>query len=135
DSPLIERKRLLQQLLARVPAGSPLLYSDHVVGHGDVFYKQACERGVEGIVSKLADAVYRSERTRTWLKVKCSRRQEFVIAGITEPAGSRSGLGALLLAVHDAEGTLRYAGKEIGRAPRRERVEIDVRCEGFGRTK
>jgi len=111
DSPLIERKRLLQQLLARVPAGSPLLYSDHVVGHGDVFYKEACERGVEGIVSKLADAVYRSERTRTWLKVKCSRRQEFVIAGFTEPAGSRSGLGALLLAVHDAEGTLRYAGK------------------------
>jgi bifunctional non-homologous end joining protein LigD len=111
ESTLVERKRLLQQLLARVPSGSLLLYSDHVVGHGEVFYKEACQRGVEGVVSKRADAAYRSQRTRSWLKVKCSRRQELVIAGFTEPAGSRSGLGALLLAVHDTDGTLRYAGK------------------------
>ena len=54
---------------------------------------------------------YESGRTRTWLKVKCTRRQEFVVVGCTEPSGSRVGLGALLLGAHDDEGVLRYAGK------------------------
>ncbi len=57
------------------------------------------------------DAPYRSERSEAWVKVKCSRRQEFVVAGFTDPEGSRVGLGALLLGAHDAAGTLRYAGK------------------------
>ncbi|HVH06947.1 MAG TPA: non-homologous end-joining DNA ligase [Myxococcota bacterium] len=108
--PLLERKEALRKLVSR--AKSPLLhYSDHVIGDGAAFFAAACRSGVEGIVSKRADAPYRAARTRAWLKVKCSKRQEFVIVGFTEPSGSRVGLGALLLAVNDADGALRFAGK------------------------
>lgn len=72
----------------------------------------ACGLGLEGIMAKRADAPYVSRRTRTWLKVKCSLRQEFVIVGYTKPRGARKHLGALLMAVHDEKaGPLRYAGK------------------------
>jgi bifunctional non-homologous end joining protein LigD len=110
-APLVERKRLLQQLLARAPEGGTLRYSDHVQGQGSAFMDVACRSGAEGIVSKRADAPYVSKRTRTWLKIKCSKRQEFVIVGFTDPAGSRTGIGALLLGARDEEGALRYAGK------------------------
>jgi bifunctional non-homologous end joining protein LigD len=66
---------------------------------------------VEGVVSKRVDSPYRAGRTRAWLKIKCTRRQEFVIAGFTDPGGSREAFGALLLAATDAEGALRYCGK------------------------
>jgi bifunctional non-homologous end joining protein LigD len=105
------RKEVLRALFDQVPAGSPLRFSDHQTGGGPAFFAEACRSGVEGIVSKRADAPYRSRRSRAWLKVKCTRRQELVIAGFTEPAGSRTGLGALLLAAHDDGGALRYAGK------------------------
>lgn len=108
---LLARKALLRRVLAPLPAKSPLRFSDHVAGQGPAVLAEACRRGAEGIVSKRADAPYRSGRGRTWLKVKCARRQELVIAGFTDPAGSRSGFGALVLAAHDADGTLRYAGK------------------------
>ena len=92
-------------------SASPLRYSDHVRGDGAAFFERACESGVEGVVSKRADARYESGRTRTWLKTKCTRRQELVVVGWSEPSGSRVGLGALLLGAHDDEGVLRYAGK------------------------
>jgi bifunctional non-homologous end joining protein LigD len=111
DVPLLERKRLLRALLARAPSGSPLRFSDHLLGRGPDFYAAACGTGLEGIVSKRVDSPYRAGRTRSWLKIKCSRRQEFVIVGFTKPGGSRVGLGALLLGAHDAEGALRYCGK------------------------
>jgi len=109
--PLVERKLALQQLLAHVAGDSILKYNDHVRGHGQAFFAEVCDSGLEGVVSKRADAPYRSGRSRSWLKVKCSRRQEFVIVGFTDPSGSRVGLGALLLGAHDAEGELRYTGK------------------------
>jgi bifunctional non-homologous end joining protein LigD len=105
------RKEVLRALIDQAPARSPLRFSDHQAGGGPAFFAEACRSGVEGIVSKRADAPYRSRRSRSWLKVKCSLRQELVIAGFTEPAGSRTGLGALLLAVRDPRGSLRYAGK------------------------
>lgn len=110
-APLIERKRLLRQLLARGPSGAPLRYSDDVHGRGAAFFEAACKRGVEGIVSKRADAPYGAGRSRAWLKVKCLQRQEFVIVGFTAPARSRVGFGALLIGAHDADGALRYCGK------------------------
>lgn len=67
--------------------------------------------GLEGIIAKRADAVYESRRTRTWIKLKCGLRQEFLIVGYTKPQGARTGFGALLLAVHGRGGKLRYAGK------------------------
>jgi bifunctional non-homologous end joining protein LigD len=110
-APLAERKRLLRQLLARLPARAPLRYSGELRGRGPAVLAEACKSGLEGIVSKRADAPYRSGRSRSWLKAKCQKRQEFVVVGWTEPAGSRTGFGALLLGAHDAKGALRYCGK------------------------
>jgi bifunctional non-homologous end joining protein LigD len=110
--PLVERKRALAELWKSVPASarSVLRTSDHVVGQGAAFFRTACDLGVEGIVSKRADAPYRAGRGRDWLKVKCLKRQEFVIVGFTDPGGSRSHFGALLLAVRGERGFV-YAGR------------------------
>lgn len=105
--PLLERKRRLKTLLGD---DARLRYTDHVQGRGPAFHAQACQSGLEGIISKRAGAPYRSGRGRDWLKIKCVQRQEFVIVGYTDPAGSRKGLGALLLGVHE-DGELVYAGK------------------------
>ena len=106
---LSERKRLLEALLEC--SGTLLRYSPDVRGSGGEVYRQACSMSLEGIVSKRLDSAYGSGlRTRNWVKVKCSLRQEMVIGGFTDPQGSRSGFGALLLGVH-ANGKLRYAGK------------------------
>lgn len=106
--PQLERKELVRDLLAG--AGPPLRYSDHVVGQGQAFHAQACELGLEGIISKRASAPYRGGRGSDWLKVKCVRDQEFVVGGFTEPAGSRAGLGALHMGAWDGD-RLVYRGK------------------------
>jgi len=108
--PLIERKALLAELLESVDRRSPLRYSDHIEGNGDAFFKQACAHGVEGIVSKLANSPYESTRSRNWLKVKCIKRQEFVIAGYTPSEKGLPGFGSLVLGVYD-QGKLMYAGR------------------------
>ncbi|MGB7481209.1 MAG: DNA ligase D [Burkholderiaceae bacterium] len=108
--PLVERKQLLQTLLA-ASAGAPLQYSDHVRGDAPQVFTHACMHALEGIVAKRADAPYTGGRSQGWLKVKCLRRQEFVIGGYTDPAGSREQFGALLLGVHGDDGRLRYVGK------------------------
>jgi bifunctional non-homologous end joining protein LigD len=99
----------LAELFERVPEGSPLHYSDHIEGNGAAMFKQACKFGIEGIVSKLADSRYESTRSRNWLKIKCLRRQEFVIAGYTL---SDKGIpfSSLILGVYD-KGKLIYAGR------------------------
>lgn len=106
---LTARKEALGRLLGR--GAGAIRYSPHVVGGGPAAHRRACRGGLEGIVSKQIDAPYVAGRTRTWVKVKCVKGQEMVIGGFTEPAGSRVGLGALLLGVHDARGRLHYAGK------------------------
>jgi bifunctional non-homologous end joining protein LigD len=113
-SPLRERKNILRQILKPVrtkKALNALRCSEHWIGQGNKLFEESCRQGLEGIVSKRADLPYRSGRGRDWLKVKCSKNQEFVIGGFTEPAGSRSGLGALLVGVYDASGNLLYAGR------------------------
>lgn len=105
-----ERKVLLRAALAGAGPASPLRYSDHVVGSGAAFLAQACAARVEGIISKRRQAPYRAGRTRDWLKVKCTREQEFIVVGYTEPAGSRQGLGALLLGLNSPEG-IRFSGR------------------------
>jgi bifunctional non-homologous end joining protein LigD len=108
-APLRERKARLQQLLANTAA--PLQYSDHQVGRGPEFHAKACEMGVEGIVSKRADAPYVPGNRGLWLKTKCLNREEFVVVGWTDPEGARPWLGSLLLAYYDADGRLVYAGR------------------------
>lgn len=108
--PLTQRKAGLQALLANVPAGGPLLYSDHQAGEGPAVFRKACEMGLEGIVSKRADAHYRSGRSRSWLKVKCGQGQEFVIVGWRPSRKPGRPFSSILLAVHE-DGALRYAGR------------------------
>jgi bifunctional non-homologous end joining protein LigD len=107
--PLRERKRLLAELFERVDESSPLRFSDHIEGNGTQFFEEACKHGIEGIVSKLADSPYESTRSRNWQKIKCLKRQEFVIAGYTL---SDKGLpfSSLVLGVYD-KGKLIYAGR------------------------
>jgi bifunctional non-homologous end joining protein LigD len=99
---LAQRKALLATLLAGVPApfARTIRLSDHVIGQGPAFLAQAVRMGLEGIVSKQRNAPYRAGRSRTWLKMKCIQRQEFVVVGFTDPKGTRSLLGALLLATY-----------------------------------
>jgi bifunctional non-homologous end joining protein LigD len=106
-APLLERKVLLRSIIGDF---GPIRFSDHVVGHGDQMFEQACRANLEGIISKRVDAPYRPGRGGDWLKVKCIREQEFVITGYTDPSGSRPGLGALLLGVYGSDG-LEFCGK------------------------
>jgi bifunctional non-homologous end joining protein LigD len=100
--PLIERKKILQQLLP--PDDLILRYSDHVIGKGKDFYKEALKKGLEGIMAKRVDSIYEiGRRTADWLKVKVNKRQEVVIAGFTVPRKTRKFFGALLLGVYDGD--------------------------------
>lgn len=107
--PLTERKRLLREIVGK--GKGVMAFSDHVVGAGEKVQRDACRLGLEGIVSKLGTSAYVSGRSRTWVKVKCHKRQEFVIVGYTPPAGKREHFGSLLLAAHDDKGKLVYTGK------------------------
>jgi bifunctional non-homologous end joining protein LigD len=111
-TPLVERKALLARIVPPHGGGKALLrYSDHVAGGGESVERHACKLHLEGIICKRADAPYTSARTRDWLKVKCTRRQEFVIVGWTPPERSRKHFGSLLLAAHDQKGRLTYTGR------------------------
>ena len=108
SQPQLERKERLRGLLQ---FGGPLRFTEHRARDGEAFYARACRDGWEGLIAKRADAPYKSGRTRDWLKFKCENNQEFVIGGFTDPQGSRTGLGALLLGYYDSDGKLSYAGK------------------------
>ena len=107
--PLLERRELLRPLLAKAPPGIRL--SEAFDASPQDMLASACGMGLEGIIGKRKSSTYASRRSRDWIKLKCNRRQEFVIGGYTDPKGSRVGIGALLLGVHDANGDLVYAGK------------------------
>jgi bifunctional non-homologous end joining protein LigD len=108
--PLRERKRRLAQVLGALPAG-PVRLSEHLNAEGREALEQACRLGLEGLIGKLADSVYVPGRTRSWIKLKCRLREEFVIGGFTTPGGSRQGFGALLVGTFDPAGRLIYAGR------------------------
>ena len=109
DVPLVERKRVLRGVID--DRGKLIRYSPDVSGAGAEVFRQACTTGLEGMVSKLADSPYGAGlRTRNWVKVKCSLRQEMVVGGFTDPQNSRTGFGALLLGYYD-QGELRFSGK------------------------
>ena len=106
--PLRRRKQVLRRLLS---FGGPIRYTPHRTRDGEAYFAHACARGWEGLVVKRGDAPYRSGRSRDWLKFKCQNNQEFVVGGYTDPKGSRTGFGALLLGYYDRDGRLAYAGK------------------------
>jgi bifunctional non-homologous end joining protein LigD len=104
--PLEERKARLEQ---RIVPERGVMFSKHVIGSGKQLYAFAVREQLEGIIGKQRRSPYRSTRSREWVKVKAKRRQEFVIGGWTEPRGSRTAFGALLLGVYDGA-TLVYTG-------------------------
>ena len=108
-TPLTHRKALLKDVVGSTTRGV-VRYSEHIEGNGDEFYKHACEYGIEGIVSKLSNSRYESTRNRNWLKVKCVKQQEFVIAGYTPSSKGLPGFGSLVLGVYE-KGKLVYAGR------------------------
>lgn len=108
-APLAKRKTLLAELLAGMGANSAIQLSDHVEGDGQGLYDQATEHGLEGIVSKRANAIYQSGRTKSWTKVKALQKGDFVIAGYTVSTAAE-GLAALGMAEF-ADGELHYRGK------------------------
>lgn len=106
--PLLERKAILEQLLA--PAhNTHLRYSDHIEKAGKRLFKEAQKLGLEGIIAKKSQSSYQMHRSKSWLKIKCTQSQEAIICGFTKARGGREKFGALLLGVYE-ENKLTYVG-------------------------
>ncbi len=106
--PLRERKSRLRRALR---FEGPIRFNTHRRGeHGEELFREACRKGLEGVIAKRADSPYTGTRSRDWLKLKCHAEQELVIGGFTAPRGSRTEFGALLVG-YNQNGALRYAGK------------------------
>jgi len=107
--PLEARRERLRGLLVRTPSDT-IRFSEAFDASPASVLTSACRLGLEGVIAKRRDSAYVSRRSSDWVKLKCGQRQEFVIGGFTDPQGARTGIGALLLGVHDAHGALQYAG-------------------------
>jgi bifunctional non-homologous end joining protein LigD len=105
--PLRRRKALLRRALS---FHGPIRFLPHRAEHGERYHAEACAKGWEGVIGKRASSPYTSGRSGDWLKLKCVADQELVIGGFTDPRGSRTGFGALLVG-HFEDGELVYAGK------------------------
>jgi len=105
---LVERKAALEALMKDAPKN--LWYSRHVSGNGKESFEAACEMGMEGIVGKKGDSVYSGTRNGDWIKLKCDKRQEFVIGGYTLSDKKTSGISSLLLGVYEGDDLI-YAGR------------------------
>lgn len=109
--PLEQRRAALARVLER-SEDEVLRFSEDFAETPDALLNTACQMQMEGLIGKRVGSSYVSRRSGDWIKLKCKRRQEFVVVGYTEPKGARSKFGALLLGLHDADsGELRYAGK------------------------
>jgi bifunctional non-homologous end joining protein LigD len=107
ERPLRERKRLLRRSLS---FEGHVRSTPHRNEHGEEMYREACRKGLEGIIAKRADSPYRATRSSDWRKLKCNAEQELVIGGFSAPQGSRTDFGALLVGYYE-NGELSYAGK------------------------
>ncbi len=109
-APLSERKAALAKLVGRKQKRGALRFSKSLTEPGPTLLKYACKMGLEGIISKVADAPYRSGRGHDWLKAKCSDRQEFVVTGFAPSTADFHAVGALVLGFY-RRGKLQYAGR------------------------
>jgi bifunctional non-homologous end joining protein LigD len=109
-APLTARKAALHRLLGGETRKGRVRYVEHFDGDGPTIFKSACEMKLEGIISKLREAPYRSGRTDHFLKIKCHNEQEFVVAGFSPSNAMPNAVGALTVAYHE-NGALRYAGR------------------------
>jgi bifunctional non-homologous end joining protein LigD len=109
EVPLMQRRAVLQRVVEHQPHDKVRFSAVFDARPEDVI-ASACRLGLEGVIAKRKQSAYVTRRSSDWVKLKCGRRQEFVIGGYTDPKGSRTGIGSLLLGVHDRDGALRYAG-------------------------
>jgi bifunctional non-homologous end joining protein LigD len=107
DRPLVERRA---RLTRTIRSSSALQHTEAWSDDSERRFAEACRSGWEGLIAKRADAPYVAGRSKDWLKLKCVWEQEFVIGGYTDPTGSRTDFGALLVGYYE-DGALRYAGK------------------------
>lgn len=111
DTPVEERRAALAAVLGHENS-EILRFSEDFEEQGNALLHSACEMNMEGLIGKRVGSAYQSKRSANWIKLKCKHRHEFVVVGYSEPKGSRSAFGALLLGLHDKDsGELRYAGK------------------------
>jgi bifunctional non-homologous end joining protein LigD len=127
--PLRSRKRVLRRALA---LKGPVRHLPHRNRDGEALFREACAKGLEGLIGKRADSEYVHGRSRDWLKFKCSNEQELVIGGFTAPKGSRTDFGALLVGYYE-DGDLRYAGKVGTGFGRRTLEQLGRRLRGMQR--
>ena len=132
DLQLIERKALLEPLLANKPG---LQFNAHDTGDGELILKHAGKLGFEGVVSKTIDAPYAPGNRGLWRKAKWLNRQEFVIVGWSDPEGTRPYLGALLLGYYTDDGKLIYAGRVGTGMPDKVLGDLRRRLEPLSRAK
>ncbi|QGZ31035.1 DNA ligase D [Stutzerimonas stutzeri] len=107
---LEQRRAALSELLEHNDSDL-LRFSADFTEQPESMLESACQMKLEGLIGKRAGSPYVSRRSNSWVKIKCKNRQEFIIVGFTEPKGTRSGFGALLLGLHNEAGELIYAGK------------------------
>jgi bifunctional non-homologous end joining protein LigD len=105
---LADRKRLLATILEEM--GVRVQYVEHVEGRGHEFFEQCRNMGLEGAVCKRADRGHQPGRNDDWIKVKCKRREDFIICGYIDPTSRRNGLGSLILGAYGSDGALNYEG-------------------------
>lgn len=110
ETRLFARRILLSDLLTGSDSEQIRFSEDFGASGGDIL-RSACAMGLEGLIGKKKDSPYVPGRSQNWIKLKCRKRQEFVVLGYTEPKGQDRGIGALLLGYYDGAGHLRYAGK------------------------
>jgi bifunctional non-homologous end joining protein LigD len=107
---LVDRKQLLQDIVAGLESISPIRFSEHLEAGGPTMLEHSCRMGLEGIISKRRDLPYRPGRGEHWLKAKCQQSQEFVILGYVASTAASRTVGALALGYY-ADGQLVYAGR------------------------
>lgn len=130
ERPLIERKKILEQLLLDAPKN--LHFSQHVKGKGKECFEAACKANLEGIVGKKADSIYSGTRNDDWIKLKCDKRQEFVIGGYTLSDKKTSGVSSLLLGVYCGDDLI-FSGRAGTGFSARSAAELERKFAGLKR--
>jgi bifunctional non-homologous end joining protein LigD len=132
EQPLRTRRALLEKLMSE--SEDPVLrFSEDFAEDPASLVASACKMQLEGIIGKRNDAPYRSGRSKDWIKLKCNRRQEFVVGGFSRPRGASKGLDQLLLGVFERDGSLRYVGTVLPYLKARPAAAFGKRAESLVR--
>lgn len=130
--PWRDRRAALSAVISDI-RGAEVRFSEAIDAAPEAMLASACELGLEGIIGKRADAPYHSGRSDRWIKLKCTRRQEFVIGGFSRRKGAVAGVRAVLLGVYDEGGRLHYVGHVAPRFTSRQAREFEDRLTALAR--